>query len=60
MEQLHDEPTKIKVLGIRLTIEEQAALRAKAREDGLSLSDYARQALRTYDAIRKAGLYATR
>jgi hypothetical protein len=51
--------TKIKVLGIRLTTEEQAALKAKAEAEGLSLSDYARHALRAYEALREAGLYAT-
>jgi hypothetical protein len=54
-------PTKRRVLGIRLTTEEQAALRDKADAEGLTLSDYARRALQAYAALRKAGLhYASR
>ena len=60
MDTQPQDPVKLKVLGVRLTIEEQKAIREKAQAAGLSMSDYARQALRAYEVLREAGLYATR
>lgn len=48
-----ENPTRQRIMAVRLTEDERRALRCKAEAAGLTLSDYTRQALATYGAIRE-------